>query len=74
LRTKLTIERSWRRAVTPREISDDVPAFLLCHVPEDISQKYLLRWVLSSGPAICEAQQKISHEVVALLHKRSRAK
>ncbi len=38
--------------------------------PEGVSQKYLLRWALSSGPAICEAQAKISREMVRLLGNR----
>jgi hypothetical protein len=56
------------------KVPDDVSAFLLGHVPEGMSQKYLLRWALSSGPAIREAQQKISCEMVRLLHKRSSRK
>jgi integrase len=52
------------------KVPDDVSAFLLGHVPEGMSQKYLLRWALSSGPAIREAQAKISREMVRLLHNR----
>jgi hypothetical protein len=52
-----------------------VSAFLMGHVPEGMSPKYLLRWALSSGPAIREAQHKISREIMALLkskpHQRS---
>jgi hypothetical protein len=34
------------------KVPDDVSAFLLGHVPEGMSQKYLLRGALSSGPAL----------------------
>jgi integrase len=60
-------------ATTFCKVPDDVSAFLLGHVPEGMSQKYLLRWALSSGPAIREAQAKISREMVRLLHKRAPA-
>ncbi len=32
-------------------VPDDVSAFLMGHMPEGMSQKYLLRWALSSGDA-----------------------
>ena len=33
-------------------VPDDVSAFVMGHMPEGMSQKYLLRWALSSGDAI----------------------
>jgi hypothetical protein len=33
-----------------------VSAYLLGHVPEGMSQRYLLKWAMSSGTAIREAQ------------------
>jgi hypothetical protein len=55
-------------------VPDEVSAYLLGHVPEGMSQRYLLKWAMSSGTAIREAQEKISHKMVALLHKRGRTK
>ena len=52
-------------------IPDNVSAFLMGHMPEGMSQKYLLRWALSSGDAIKEAQQKISKTMMQLLHGAS---
>jgi integrase len=66
------LRRTFKTIATAHcKVPDDVSAFLLGHVPEGMSQKYLLRWALSSGPAIREAQQKISCEMLRLLHKRS---
>ena len=55
-------------------IPDDVSAFLMGHMPEGMSQKYLLRWALSSGDAIKEAQAKISATMMRLLHGASEKK
>ena len=45
-------------------VPDDVSAFLMGHMPEGMSQKYLLRWALPSGDAIKEAQAKISATIM----------
>ncbi len=55
-------------------VPDDVSAFLMGHMPEGMSQKYLLRWALSSGDAIKEAQAKISATMTRLLHGASEKK
>ena len=55
-------------------VPDDVSAFLMGHLPEGMSQKYLLRWALSSGDAIKEAQAKISATMMRLLHGASAKK
>ena len=55
-------------------VPDDVSAFLMGHMPEGMSQKYLLRWALSSGDAIKEAQVKISATMMRLLHGASEKK
>ena len=49
------------------KIPDDISAYLLGHVPEGMSQKYLLRWAMSSYPAIVDAQHKISKAIMAKL-------
>jgi hypothetical protein len=41
--------------------------FLMGHAPEGISQKYVARMILSSGPAMRAAQRMISRRIVALL-------
>ena len=65
------LRRTFKTVATAHcKVPDDVSAFLLGHVPEGMSQKYLLRWALSSGPAIREAQATISREMVRLLHRR----
>jgi integrase len=55
-------------------VPDDISATLLGHVPEGMSQRYLLKWARTSGPAIIEAQRKISAKIVALLHGKVEAK
>ena len=52
-------------------VPDDVSAFLIGHAPEAMSQ-YLLRWALSSGDAIKEAQAKISATTMRSLHGAER--
>jgi hypothetical protein len=39
-----------------------------------MSQKYLLRWTLSSGAAIREAQAKISRAIMQLLKAKAQRK
>ncbi|HEY7230346.1 MAG TPA: site-specific integrase [Pseudolabrys sp.] len=48
-------------------VPDDISAALLGHVPEGMSQKYLIRWARMSGPAIIAAQAKISRTIMSLL-------
>jgi len=48
-------------------VPDDISADLLGHVPEGMSQKYLLRWERIAGPEIKAAQAKISKTIMALL-------
>jgi integrase len=55
-------------------VPDDISAALLGHVPEGMSQKYLIRWARMSGPAIIEAQAKISRTIMALLRGKGNAK
>jgi len=55
-------------------VPDDVSAFLMGHVPEGMSQKYLLRWTLSSGETVRDAQAKITATIMRLLHGGSERK
>ena len=43
------------------------------HTPEGISQKYIARMILTSGPALRAAQRKVSQRIVALLNPTVRA-
>lgn len=52
-------------------VPEEVSAYLLGHVPEGMSQRYLLKWAMSSGKAIREAQGRISRTMVDLLHKKT---
>jgi hypothetical protein len=47
--------------------------FLLGHAPEGISQKYIARMILTSGPALRAAQCKVSARIVALLNPTVKA-
>ena len=48
-------------------VPDDISAALLGHVPEGMSQKYLIRWARTSAPAILKAQATISRTIMQLL-------
>jgi hypothetical protein len=41
--------------------------FMLGHVPQNISQAYITRLVLSAGPALRQAQRKVSKRILHLL-------
>ena len=63
------LRRTYKTVATGTcRIPDDVSAYLMGHVPEGMSQKYLLRWALSSADAVKEAQTKISATMMQLLH------
>jgi hypothetical protein len=55
-------------------VPDDISAALLGHVPEGMSQKYLIRWARTSGPAILKAQATISRTIMTLLKAKPVAK
>jgi hypothetical protein len=40
--------------------------FLVSHEPAGISQRYVARMILASGPAMREAQRKISRRIISL--------
>jgi hypothetical protein len=40
---------------------------MLGHVPQNISQAYITRLVLSAGPALRQAQRKVSKRILHLL-------
>ena len=51
-------------------VPDEISAALLGHVPEGMSQKYLIRWARMSGPVIIRAQATISRTIMALLRAK----
>ncbi len=62
------LRRTYKTIATDHcKVPDDISAMLLGHVPEGMSQRYLLRWARASGPAIIEAQAAISRRIVTLL-------
>jgi integrase len=62
------LRRTFKTIATDHcKVPDDISAMLLGHVPEGMSQRYLLRWARASGPAIVGAQAKISRKIVSLL-------
>jgi integrase len=65
------LRRTYKTIATDHcKVPDDISAMLLGHVPEGMSQRYLLRRARSSGPAIIEAQAKISRRIVELLRTK----
>ena len=49
-------------------IDELISHYLLGHAPAGISQRYILKLILASGPAMRAAQAKISRRIVALLN------
>jgi hypothetical protein len=66
------LRRTYKTIAGTCRIPDDVSAYLMGHVPEAMSQKYLLRWALSSADAVKEAQARISATIMQLLHAAER--
>jgi integrase len=68
------LRRTYKTIATDHcSVPDDISAALLGHVPEGMSQKYLIRWARMSGPAIVKAQLNISRTIMSLL-KAGRSK
>ncbi|HUZ34006.1 MAG TPA: hypothetical protein VMV19_18145 [Xanthobacteraceae bacterium] len=62
------LRRSYKTVATDHcGVPDDISAALLGHVPEGMSQRYLLKWARQSGPAIIAAQEKISRKMIELM-------
>jgi hypothetical protein len=40
---------------------------MLGHVPQNISQAFITRLVLAAGPALRQAQRKVSRRIIELL-------
>jgi len=48
-------------------VDDLISHFLMGHAPEGVSQKYIAKLILVNGPAIRDAQRRISRRVMSLL-------
>ncbi len=58
---------SYKTICTDLEIDEVLTNFLMGHAPEGVSQKYVARMILNSGPAMRSAQAAIPRRIVALL-------
>jgi integrase len=61
------LRHTFRTVAADLETDDLISHFLLGHAPAGISQKYIAKLILSSGPAMREAQRKISRRITTLL-------
>jgi integrase len=61
-RTYKTVAEDWCKV--PTQISE----YLEGRMPEGVKGRYLLKWARNEGPAIIEAQRKVSRTIMALLH------
>jgi integrase len=61
------LRHTYRTVCADLGIDELLAHFLLGHAPDGISQKYIARMILTSGPALRAAQRKISQRIVALL-------
>ena len=61
------LRHTFRTVAADLGIDELLAHFLLGHAPEGISQKYIARMILTSGPALRAAQRTISRRIIALL-------
>jgi hypothetical protein len=61
------LRHTYRTVATDLLVDDLLIHFLMGHAPEGISQKYIAVLMLSNGPAMRAAQEKISARMVMLL-------
>jgi integrase len=62
------LRRTWKTfAVSECKIPFEISEFLLGHIPQGVSVHYIMRWAMSSGKEIIEAQRKISKAMMAAL-------
>jgi integrase len=61
------LRHTYRTVAADLGIDDLLIHFLMGHAPEGISQKYVAILILSNGPAMRDAQAKISKRIVGLL-------
>jgi integrase len=61
------LRHTYRTVCADLGIDDLLSHFLMGHAPAGISQGYVVRLLLTSGPAMRQAQRKISRRVMSLL-------
>src|SRR5471032_2324214 len=59
---------TFRTVAADLGIDELLSHFLLGHAPEGVSQKYIARMILAAGPALRDAQRRMSRRMVALLN------
>jgi integrase len=67
------LRHTYRTICADLGIDELISHYLLGHAPAGISQRYILKLILASGPAMRAAQAKISRRIVALLNPTVRA-
>jgi integrase len=61
------LRHTWRTVAADCGVDELLAHFMLGHVPQNISQAYITRLVLSAGPALRQAQRKVSRRILHLL-------
>jgi integrase len=69
------LRRTWKTfAQNECGVREEISASLIGHVPEGMSQRYVLQWARTNGKAILEAQRKISREMAMAFRGQRRSK
>ncbi len=61
------LRHTWRTVAADCAVDELVAHVMLGHVPQNISQAYVTKFVLAGGPALRQAQRKVSRRMIALL-------
>ena len=61
------LRHTFRTVCADLGVDELLAHFLMGHAPEGISQKYIARMILTSGPALRAAQRKVSQRIVAFI-------
>jgi integrase len=61
------LRHTWRTVAADCGVDELLAHFMLGHVPKNISQAYITRLVLAAGPALRQAQRKVSKRIIELL-------
>jgi integrase len=67
------LRHTYRTVAADLGIDELLSHFLLGHAPEGVSQKYIARMILAAGPALRDAQRRMSRRIVGLLHPTVKA-
>jgi integrase len=68
----MMLRHTYRTIAADCGVDEMLAHLLLGHAPEGISQRYVARMILSSGPALRRAQAAISRRIRSLLEKLKR--